>query len=92
MSSTQTYYFKPLADIYQFAFRDPVLKQFVYYNMEKLKFWEDQGRYLLEKNYPLKISPVPELSNDAYTGFYYYEIEFRKRDKKIDYYRTQGSG
>jgi hypothetical protein len=91
MSSTQTYYFKPLSDIYKFAFRDPVLKKFVYYNMEKLKFWNVQGHNLLEKNYPLKVSPVKELNDYEYTGFYYYEIEFRKRDKKIDFYATQGS-
>lgn len=90
MSSTQTYYFKPLADIYPFAFRDPILKKFIYFNMERLKFWEDQGHYLLERKYPLHTSPVKELSDYAYTGFYYYEIEFCKRDKTIDSHSTMG--
>jgi hypothetical protein len=91
MSSTQTYYFKPLADIYPYAFRDPILKKFVYYNIDKLRFWEHEGIQLIAKNYPLRKSPISQLTDTAYTGFYYREIEFKKRDPKINYYDSMGS-
>jgi len=91
MSSTQTFYYQPTDAIGQYAFRDKLNNRFVKFTQRDFDLWSDQGKALIANGYPEKISPTEYLTNNAYTGYFYYEIEFRKRDKKIDFHATQGS-
>lgn len=91
MSSTQTFYYRPKSSIGQYAFRDRFHNRFVLFTQRDFDYWTEQGRALISNGYPAKISPTQYLTNDAYTGYYYYEVEFRKRNKKIDFYATRGS-
>ncbi len=89
MSSTQTFYYNPIYT--QYAFRDNIKNKFVLFTQDDYNYWFDQGQALVANGYPLRTSPTEYLTDEAYTGYYYYEIEFRKRDKKIDFHATEGS-
>lgn len=91
MSSTQTFYYKPKDDYKPYAFFDDILKKWVYFSQQDRIRWGHNGKGLLALHYPLKSSHTPELNDNEYTGYYYYEIVFKPGSNNINNHSTMGS-
>ena len=89
--SNFTYYFNPASSAAPYAFRDPELKKWIYYDDRAKFIWGEQGKEFVKLNYNLMKSPVPELDDYEYTGYYYYKT-FAKGSYNLAAFSTMGSG